>query len=46
VGFDITAQFIQLGRKYCRIFSEFGVRMKLDMLIEMCLIETYSKVCR
>jgi hypothetical protein len=36
---------IQLGGKYCTIFSEFGVPMKLLRLIKMCLNETYSKVC-
>jgi hypothetical protein len=36
---------IQLGGKYCTVFSEFGVPMKLVRLIKMCLNETYSKVC-
>jgi hypothetical protein len=27
------------------ILIEFGVPMKLDRLIKMCLNETYSKVC-
>jgi hypothetical protein len=35
---------IQLGGKYCTIFSEFEVPMKLVRLIKMCLNETYSKV--
>jgi hypothetical protein len=34
---------IQLGGKYCIIFSEFGVPLKLVRLIKMCLNETYSK---
>jgi hypothetical protein len=36
---------IQLGEKYCTIFSAFMVPMKLVGLIQMCLNETYSKVC-
>jgi hypothetical protein len=35
---------IQLGGKYCAIFSELGVPMKLVKLIRICLNETYSKV--
>jgi hypothetical protein len=35
---------IQLGGKYCTIFSEFGGPMKLVRLIKMCLNETYSEV--
>jgi hypothetical protein len=29
----------------CNIFTEFGVPMKLVMLIKMCLNETCSRVC-
>jgi hypothetical protein len=29
----------------CNILTEFGIPMKLVMLIKMCLIETHSKVC-
>jgi hypothetical protein len=37
---------IQLGEKYCTIFSELEleVSMKLIRLIKMCLNETNSKV--
>jgi hypothetical protein len=36
---------IQLGGKYCAIFSEsLKVHMRLVRLIKMCLNETYSKV--
>jgi hypothetical protein len=35
---------IQLGGKYCALFSQLGVSIKLVMLIKMCLNETNSKV--
>jgi hypothetical protein len=35
---------IQLGGKYCTIFSEFGVPLKLVTLIKICLNETHIKV--
>jgi hypothetical protein len=33
------------GGKYCTIFSEFGVLMKLVRLIMVCLNETYTNIC-
>jgi hypothetical protein len=36
---------IQLGGKYYTIFIESGIPRKLTGLINMCLNETYSKVC-
>jgi hypothetical protein len=35
---------IQIGRKCCTVFSQFGVVMKLVRLTKMCLNEKYSKV--
>jgi hypothetical protein len=36
---------IQLGGKYCKIFSPFGVHKKLVKLIKICSNETYCKIC-
>jgi hypothetical protein len=43
-GIHMTSRkfIIQLGGKYCTIFSELGIAIKLVRLIKKRLIETYN----